>query len=88
MSNSSWHMSSVFLQGVLNGSRAVFGEKRLHFLATSVLNHLEERLLNQAQAQVLYTPLFGVVRVAYPDAWFLTLTPYKIIILGPKRIPQ
>ena len=31
-------------------------------------NHLEERLLDQAQARALYTPFFGVVRVAYPKA--------------------
>ena len=32
-------------------------------------NHLEERLLDQAQAQALYTPPFlGVIRVAYPKA--------------------
>ena len=39
-------------------------------------NHLEERLLDQAQARALYTPLFlGVVRVVYPNVWFLTSNP-------------
>ena len=32
------------------------------------LNHLEERLLDQAQARASYTPFFGVIRVAYPKA--------------------
>ena len=31
-------------------------------------NHLEERLLDQAQARASYTPFFGVIRVAYPKA--------------------
>ena len=52
-------------------------------------NHLEERLLDQAQARASYTPpFFGVVRVAYPIVWFLTSNICKIIILGPKMIPQ
>ena len=38
-------------------------------------NHLEERLLDQAQARASYTPLFWVVRVAYPNVWFLTFNP-------------
>ena len=32
-------------------------------------NHLKERLLDQAQVQASYTPLFwGVIHVAYPKA--------------------
>ena len=31
------------------------------------LNHLEERLFDQAQARAPYTPLLGVIRVAYPN---------------------
>ena len=31
-------------------------------------NHLEERFLDQAQARASYTPLFGVIRIAYPKA--------------------
>ena len=38
-------------------------------------NHLEERLLDQAQARALYTPFLGVVRVAYPKVWFLASNP-------------
>ena len=39
-------------------------------------NHLVERLLDQAQARASYTPpFFGVVRVAYPDVWFVTSKP-------------
>ena len=42
----------------------------------SFRNHLEERLLDQAQARVSYTPpLFGVVCVAYPNVWFLMSNP-------------
>ena len=40
------------------------------------VNHLEERLLDQAQAQASYTPpFFWVVCVAYPNVWFLTSNP-------------
>ena len=40
-------------------------------------NHLEERLLDQALVRASYTPPppFGVVRVAYPNIWFLTSNP-------------
>ena len=31
-------------------------------------NHLEEKLLDQAQAQVSYTLFWGFIRVAYPKA--------------------
>ena len=31
-------------------------------------NHLEEWLLDQAQVQASYTPLFGFIRSAYPKA--------------------
>ena len=37
-------------------------------LVNEVINHLEERLLDQALAWTPYTPFFGVVRVAYPKA--------------------
>ena len=30
--------------------------------------HLQERLSDQAQARAIYTPFFGVIRVAYPKA--------------------
>ena len=36
--------------------------------AKGVQNHLEERLLDQAQARGLIPPLFGVIRAAYPKA--------------------
>ena len=45
-----------------------------HFTYQNVLfsryfgNHLEERWLDQAEVRASYTPLFGVVRVAYPKA--------------------
>ena len=41
------------------------------------MNHLKERLLDQAQARALYPPppLFGVVRVAYPKIWPRQFTP-------------
>ena len=46
-------------------------------LGDELTSHLEERLLDQAQAQASYTPppFFRVVRVAYPNVWFLTSNP-------------
>ena len=38
-------------------------------------NHLEERLLDQAQARTPYTPAWGVIRVAYPKAWYWMFNP-------------
>ena len=39
-------------------------------------NHLEERLLDQAQARASYTPpLLGVIRVAYPKACYWMSNP-------------
>ena len=49
-------------------------------------NNLEERLLDQAQAQASYTPFFQVVRIAYPNAWFSTSKKdprKKFLILTP-----
>ena len=47
-----------------------------HLTLVSGKNHLEERLLDQAQVRASYTPPFlGVVRVAYPNVWFLTSNP-------------
>ena len=39
-------------------------------------SRLEESLLDQAQARASYNPrFFGVVRAAYPNAWFLMGNP-------------
>ena len=39
-------------------------------------NHLEERLLDQAQARASYTPPFlGGFRVSYPKLWFRMSDP-------------
>ena len=44
----------------------VLGVRALGLRGTE--NHLEERLLDQAQARASCTPFFGVIRVAYPKA--------------------
>ena len=53
-----------------------------------VRNHLEERLLDQAQARASYTPFFGVVRVAYPNVWFLTSNPLENHHFRTKNDPR
>ena len=58
-----------------------------------VTNHLEERLLDQAQVQALYTRLWagGSFTYSMPHAQIYAIsrsTPCRLITLGDKIIPE
>ena len=52
-------------------------------------NHLEERLLDQAQARALYTPIFGGRSRSIPQGMILDVQPLvKSLFCPTKRSPN
>ena len=64
-----------------------FGSQRVPNGST-MKNHLEERLLDQAQGRASYTPLFGGHSRSIPQGMILDVQPLVKSLFCPKTIPQ
>ena len=57
------------------GQCATFGPLLIRAVLKELKSSRREVVRSSAGASVVYPPFLGVVRVAYPDVWFLTSNP-------------